>query len=1057
MASMSKNINKINQLIAQNIEDLIFICNENIECEYYNIEELQKETPLINFLHPDDSKRVVKFVEDVFQFGNGKEESRILGDNNFFIWYEIKGKRFLDDRNNRKVILICRDISKFKRLEKEIKDSQIRYAQLADTLPEIKYWKLLQSKESFMAIQKAREMLELIINNIPQLIYWKDIKMTYLGCNINFAAINGLINPPSIIGQSDDNLKWVLDKLDHIIECERNVIKNNEPEYNVIEFLETSDGKQAWYEINRIPLHDIRGKVVGVLVTYEDITIRKFSEQRLKESEEKYRTIFNSGPDYIYITDLEGNFLDMNLALLDRIGMTLEEVRGINIAQFYIGDNIEELLLVRDEIETGKEIKGLEIKARAKTGEILEYEVNSVPIKENGRVVKVINLARDITDKKLAEQKLKESELKYRNLFEKTPYSIILINRRGEIIDSNPATETIFNRKVEDLINKNFLDVSSKLKRFLPLFEQRYSSILEGVVPEPLEIQISRLSDERLIWISIDDSLVEIAGDIVFQVIIQDITEKKISEQKLKQSQEDLRFLNKELEQKVKERTKDLIKSERQYRTTIDSLGDPLHVVDRDLRIILVNNAFKSWLTELNIDAEIIGRKILEVFPFLLSKVYDEYKEVFDTGSHLITIETNTLQERVVITETRKIPIFNEGRVEQVITIIRNITESREMENQLKESEEKYRNMVNNLDVGFYKGEFQGKLLMHNQALNRIIGLNPEESLGGIESSQVFTNHETRKQYYKELAEKGYVRNFLAQIEKRNGEIITVDINAHVIYNSEGLPIEAEGTVADITEKFKLQQELLESEKKLREQNIELMKLDQVKNDFITMAAHELKTPLISISGYTDYILLKHRSFLTPEITEDLKTVQRNISRLEVLMDKLLEVMKIDENKLKLRKERVNVSKIINDCLDELSYLINEKNLEIILNINHEIMLNVDPTRIFTVFTNLISNAIKFTPDYGWIEITGKKIEDKYFFEVKDNGIGLAEDEIPRLFIKFERIKQPIPSRSINIKDSGTGLGLYITKELVNAHNGEIQASSEGLDKGTSFTFTLPI
>ncbi|MBY8985486.1 MAG: PAS domain S-box protein [Candidatus Lokiarchaeota archaeon] len=1057
MASMSKNINKINQLIAQNIEDLIFICNENIECEYYNIEELQKETPLINFLHPDDSKRVVKFVEDVFQFGNGKEESRILGDNNFFIWYEIKGKRFLDDRNNRKVILICRDISKFKRLEKEIKDSQIRYAQLADTLPEIKYWKLLQSKESFMAIQKAREMLELIINNIPQLIYWKDIKMTYLGCNINFAAINGLINPPSIIGQSDDNLKWVLDKLDHIIECERNVIKNNEPEYNVIEFLETSDGKQAWYEINRIPLHDIRGKVVGVLVTYEDITIRKFSEQRLKESEEKYRTIFNSGPDYIYITDLEGNFLDMNLALLDRIGMTLEEVRGINIAQFYIGDNIEELLLVRDEIETGKEIKGLEIKARAKTGEILEYEVNSVPIKENGRVVKVINLARDITDKKLAEQKLKESELKYRNLFEKTPYSIILINRRGEIIDCNPATETVFNRKVEDLINKNFLDVSSKLKRFLPLFEQRYSSILEGVVPEPLEIQISRLSDERLIWISIDDSLVEIAGDIVFQVIIQDITEKKISEQKLKQSQEDLRFLNKELEQKVKERTKDLIKSERQYRTTIDSLGDPLHVVDRDLRIILVNNAFKSWLTELNIDAEIIGRKILEVFPFLLSKVYDEYKEVFDTGSHLITIETNTLQERVVITETRKIPIFNEGRVEQVITIIRNITESREMENQLKESEEKYRNMVNNLDVGFYKGEFQGKLLMHNQALNRIIGLNPEESVGGIESSQVFTNHETRKQYYKELAEKGYVRNFLAQIEKRNGEIITVDINAHVIYNSEGLPIEAEGTVADITEKFKLQQELLESEKKLREQNIELMKLDQVKNDFITMAAHELKTPLISISGYTDYILLKHRSFLTPEITEDLKTVQRNISRLEVLMDKLLEVMKIDENKLKLRKERVNVSKIINDCLDELSYLINEKNLEIILNINHEIMLNVDPTRIFTVFTNLISNAIKFTPDYGWIEITGKKIEDKYFFEVKDNGIGLAEDEIPRLFIKFERIKQPIPSRSINIKDSGTGLGLYITKELVNAHNGEIQASSEGLDKGTSFTFTLPI
>ena len=173
--------------------------------------------------------------------------------------------------------------------------------------------------------------------------------------------------------------------------------------------------------------------------------------------------------------------------------------------------------------------------------------------------------------------------------------------------------------------------------------------------------------------------------------------------------------------------------------------------------------------------------------------------------------------------------------------------------------------------------------------------------------------------------------------------------------------------LTDITEKFKLEQELLESEKKLREQNIKLMKLDQVKNDFITMAAHELKTPLISISGYTDYILMKYRSLLNPEITRDLLTVRRNISRLEVLMDQLLEVLKIDENELKLQKELINVSKLINNCLDELSYLINEKNLEIILDINNKIMLKVDSARIFTIFTNLISNAIKFTHDFGWI------------------------------------------------------------------------------------------
>ncbi|MFX1570778.1 MAG: ATP-binding protein [Promethearchaeota archaeon] len=294
------------------------------------------------------------------------------------------------------------------------------------------------------------------------------------------------------------------------------------------------------------------------------------------------------------------------------------------------------------------------------------------------------------------------------------------------------------------------------------------------------------------------------------------------------------------------------------------------------------------------------------------------------------------------------------------------------------------------------------------------------------------------------------------QLKKKNGENIVIQVNAHLKRDENGNPMLIEGTFSDITEKFRLEQELKESEMKLRQQNIELRKLDKVKNDFITMAAHELKTPLISISGYTDYILMKYRNQLNAEITRDLLTVQRNVNRLEILMDQLLDVLKIDENELKLQKETINISKIISDCLDELSYLINEKNLEIILNIDHEIILNIDQTRIFTVFTNLLSNAIKFTPDYGWIKISSEKKEDHYIFEIKDNGIGLAQDEIGRLFKKFERIKPPIINDHISIKDSGTGLGLYITKGIINAHQGEIWANSEGDNKGSKFSFTLP-
>ncbi|MHA1660724.1 MAG: sensor histidine kinase, partial [Promethearchaeota archaeon] len=247
-------------------------------------------------------------------------------------------------------------------------------------------------------------------------------------------------------------------------------------------------------------------------------------------------------------------------------------------------------------------------------------------------------------------------------------------------------------------------------------------------------------------------------------------------------------------------------------------------------------------------------------------------------------------------------------------------------------------------------------------------------------------------------------------------------------------------------------QELRESEKKLKEQNIQLKKLDTIKNDFISLAAHELKTPLISISGYTDYILLKYESNLKPEIKEDLLIIKKNINRLQELMNKLLDVMKIDEHNLEIEKTSVKINDLIKNCIKELTYQIKKKHHEIIVNMDAEIRLNIDFTQIFHVFTNLLSNAIKFTPDNGRIEISAKK-EDHYFtFKIMDNGIGLTENEIGRLFKKFEMLKQ-----SNDTKEKGTGLGLYISKGIIEAHGGTIWATSEGRDKGTSFIFTLPI
>ena len=291
--------------------------------------------------------------------------------------------------------------------------------------------------------------------------------------------------------------------------------------------------------------------------------------------------------------------------------------------------------------------------------------------------------------------------------------------------------------------------------------------------------------------------------------------------------------------------------------------------------------------------------------------------------------------------------------------------------------------------------------------------------------------------------------------KKKNGEEIIAQLNAHVIDKSSEGPIEVEGTFIDITEKFRLEQKLKESERILKAQNIELKKIDKIKNDFITMAAHELKTPLISIYGYTDYILTKHDKELNQEIKDDLHIVQRNITRLRNYMNQLLDVMKIDEDKLKINKETRNICEIMDNCISELSYQIKEKGHQLLRSCDNLIMLNIDSERIFQVLSNLLSNAIKFTPNNGRIEIKGQKDDKQYVFRIIDSGIGLTEQELEKIFNKFEIVKQ-LDDDTI-AKEKGTGLGLYISKGIIEAHGGRIQASSEGRNKGTTFTFTIPL
>ncbi|MHA2123418.1 MAG: PAS domain-containing protein, partial [Promethearchaeota archaeon] len=408
MASVSENINKINQLISENIDDLVFIVNDKFKCEYNNFESLNSEKHLNDFIHPKDSKRINNFVKNVFKSGFEIEEARIADRNKIFSWYEIKGKKIADDENKEKAFLLCRNITKLKTFESEIKDYQKRYTQLAETLPEINYWKLLQSKESKTAVQRTREMLEIVINSIPQLIYWKDKELNYLGCNAQFAQINGFGHVSLIIGRSSEELGWAREKASYIKDAERRVMENMEAEYNVVELLNPPNGIKTWFEINRIPLHGIEGKVEGILVTYEDITNRKSTEQRLRESEEKFRNIAENSITAITIAQ-DDKLRYVNKQAADMLGYTVEDMTGWSLKDVLNTIHPDDLPIVSENIgktlrNAADRLEHLEYRVITKSSETIWTESYGSQIMYGGKQAYLI-ISLDITKEKEAEQK----------------------------------------------------------------------------------------------------------------------------------------------------------------------------------------------------------------------------------------------------------------------------------------------------------------------------------------------------------------------------------------------------------------------------------------------------------------------------------------------------------------------------------------------------------------------------------------------------------------------------------------------------------------------------
>ena len=230
----------------------------------------------------------------------------------------------------------------------------------------------------------------------------------------------------------------------------------------------------------------------------------------------------------------------------------------------------------------------------------------------------------------------------------------------------------------------------------------------------------------------------------------------------------------------------------------------------------------------------------------------------------------------------------------------------------------------------------------------------------------------------------------------------------------------------------------------------ELRKLDQLKRDFISTVSHELRTPLAITKEGLSLILDKIPGKINEQQEKILSTARSNIDRLARIIDELLDVSKIEAGKVELKRGLVDIAGLIRKTASSFELNLKEKNLELKINVpEKQIDAFVDPDKLIQVFTNLIGNALKFT-DRGYIEISLQEKEKEIECVVADTGLGISEEDLPKVFGKFEQFgRLPGPG------EKGTGLGLAITKGIIELHGGKIRVESK-LGQGAKFSFILP-
>lgn len=746
----------------------------------------------------------------------------------------------------------------------------------------------------------------------------------------------------------------------------------------------------------------------------KELKERKLAEKALRDSEEKYRRMVDFLPDAVVIHS-NGKIVFANAAALKTVGADSFEQFVERPLIDYVHEDYRSgsLNRIKEIYATGQASKFSEEKFYTLKNEIIEVEVVGIPVTFMGKPA-IQTIIRDITERKKAEEQLKNSEERFRTIFENSTIGIYRTSPEGEILMANPTLvkmlgyESFEELKKRDL-EKDYFEPDYQRSKFREKIES------EGEIIG-LETGWKRI-DNTLLYVSESAKVIRDSNGriIYYEGTVEDITKRKLAEESLRQSNE----FNKSL---------------------LQTIPFGMDIVDEHGDVLFQSENFENVFGK-----KAIGSKCWELYRDDKQACKDcPLNKGITIGDTDVYLTAGVLGGRIFeISHTGM--MFNGQKA--MLEIFQDVTERKKSEVELIERNRFIQTVLDNLPIGVALNTInEGTATYMNRKFEEIYGWTSDE----ITSISTFFEHVYPDPAYRSKLIDQIMIDIQSGDPKRmhwENIFVTRKDGSKRVINAVNIPLFDQNTmvstVSDITDLHKSQNDLLVAKEKAEES-------DRLKSAFLANMSHEIRTPLNSIIGFSE--LLADPEFDSDQHVEFAQMINSSGNSLLAIISDIMDLSKIEAGQIQVSKSRFMVNQLISDLQREFSLDALEKGIELKLDPTSpkdEIILEGDQNRIKQVLVNLIGNSLKFTAK-GYIEIGFVIVEDFIQFHVMDTGIGIAEEFHEYVFERFRQVDS-----SFSRKYGGNGLGLAISKSLVDMLGGKIwMESAPGV--GSTFYFTVP-